>query len=796
MAPRGRKSPSKGKSRKAITSSGRDFAEEILQQFELQKTLPPGTLADYRIPAQTDEMIAKLYGGEDPFTPANFSVPGVDAPSAKLQLWVDKERPFTTRFNCLDPQTGITKSSKLSAQPKECAAEWLTIFTFAYQGISKEAEKLRKEKDVTAAVAYLRKQMPELAKIYKNVSLLARNPALSAANKNKATAILRKIETYLTVEADLQLAGRIQRMQRGAFDDALSLLTGATPSALTNSEKAVLASTLLKIANDNPELSVQKAQIIQLQTQLKDDSTKAVDAAVTRLSPFIDDYWPTTPTIGQKMDYEKMVLIRDYTLRQLVSPKNSIKIDLPMSKFNAAEKARISQLVSVIIDIKNQDPAVDVKEVAKRIREKYSDAKPRLDLGYGAFDTTQDRTILARFSDLTDARSNFNAVSKDYLKPVCETFQPTDVKKFLDLYVVYHELMMLYLIFYYTGCSDEFDKDKDISNLADDWFRWLRGNPFHVNVKKSSREMNIDEFNMLAPQNFFGLLLPNPATKGNPANFGFKTSTETFTIYRNGFAELQNLAEQIQSACVAVGNKLTDYSKNMKFLATVVTNFAPVFEAISTGSAIQWEKLPDGRVVRRPNPSAIAKCEYRLYDIDNQFNPGASFGPAPDAAAAAAAGTPPPATNAPPAVPPPAPRVIPNRVKVTLKNRFPDDAASYAVDLANDPNDAILQKFVQVDADTIQTAVPYIIDPAVDKPFQIVADSYNFISKNATKPMYIWFDGEPDPILPDSLAGKNFLEYEASAYGQTPWIDILQATPLDKLVNGDELVLQIANKRA
>jgi hypothetical protein len=326
-------------------------------------------------------------------------------------------------------------------------------------------------------------------------------------------------------------------------------------------------------------------------------------------------------------------------LEQLSTAKNVYNINLDMKKTFKDDQLEIGSLVSDLILIKNATPKDDLRALAKKIRENYAPlyTKPSF-AAPKVFTSAEHRSIYSRFPDLTMADSYAAALSKESFSKVCETIPAETVKKFTELYGIYHELMMLVMIFYYTGCSPAY-KSKDITALADDWIRWLKGAPFKVDITQTARQMNAPTFDSIAPQNFFKYLIQDASADA----FKLGNAGSIKQEYNEGFFRLISISEEILTACsiatknLKAGDKLSDYSTRMKFLATVVSNFVEIYEAVSNG-AILWRKdaLSD-KIISAVDDVRVKTCEGGLESIGKQFivRPG-SIGPQFQGVAAAA----------------------------------------------------------------------------------------------------------------------------------------------------------------
>jgi hypothetical protein len=110
-----------------------------------------------------------------------------------------------------------------------------------------------------------------------------------------------------------------------------------------------------------------------------------------------------------------------------------------------------------------------------------------------------------------------------------------------------------------------------------------------------------------------------------------------------------------------------------------------------------------------------------------------------------------------------------------------------------------LANWEHVNPDLIMTSAPYVI-AADTKPSQLLTgESANFLTLDATKPLYMWFRRTGQLITPDVPADMTGLQqYEASPYGQISWLDILKnlndADFAAVVGGGDVLEIDIATR--
>lgn len=745
--------------------------------------------------------------GEKPFP---FVVPGYNAPTQKMQVFIDRNQPFTSSAKILDPATGLLRETHLGS--KKTIPEWLNLFLLSLNGKLEEYKAF--QYDPKGAAEFVDTNWSELAQLYTQIRQLSNSQYVNDKQRGKARAALLKIEALAKFNVDQGLAAKIESQGRNAFDRSVALLNDPK-SKLSGAEKSALLATLLSIASENSKYSSDKDALMALKTQLATDEKAKIQTEADILIAYIDWYAANDP--------QHMGVVKNLILEQLRSAKGQFSIGLNTKDWNKNwteimdgknPQTQFSELLITLLNMKQQSSRFTLSAVAKLIESKYEPKKLSAAYDTGSLQSTASREVLSRFSAANEANTTYRSLSKFTAGKVCENIDPKQVMRFFDLYGQYHELMLAVIIYYYTSCSTAYDS-KDITPLAEDWVQWLRTGPFHMDLPKV-KDMRSDVFNRVAPQAFLEFALDNNWTLGNRMGLTVENAGETQKTFADGFAELLTLAQVIVDDCnyfikmiPAPGKpkaEMSEQSKRVKFLAQFVVNAGAVLFGMRKGGAMIASWVKEGNVVKRKIAEGTRQtCEFNLenlakrYTAESGMAPMAPAAPAVPEVAAPAVVAPPPAVLAPP---------LGAEVPVVLKLKWPGDSKIIA---AADASNAAALRWK---AENFEIVIP---KQDTTESLAQITEAYNIVKIGA--PLYVWFNGVPlDTVAFDDSHGSfsetvvsdipDFFANSGPKTGGSPYLDpltdhfnsgtltngqlVFEVSPYPNQADSDYLVQQIA----
>lgn len=587
------------------------------------------------VPLNTPLDVARYYNQQ---SKKQFYVPGYNAPTQKMQVFIDRNQPFTRKAKLRDPITGLVRESGLGS--KKTVGEWLNMFLLQLNGYLEEYKT--KKYDTEKATDWINASWRELAGLYTHIRQLSNSPYVSDVQRGRARKALEKIGSLAKVGVDHELASKIEKAGDAAFQNSKALLNTmiSTPekSSLNGAEASALLASLLSIASENPKYAKEKEDLMGIKQRLAETEKERITTDSAKLVQLVT-------AIGN-LEADKAETAKQVVLRQLRSAKGEFSVMLNTKSWKPETQQLFAGLLVELLTLKQQKSSAHLYAVAKAFELHYAPATFSAGQFDAKFFSASSKGVLSQFSAAGEATATYQRLAKvPVAGKVCESIDPGTTVEFFKLYGQYHQIMLATLIFYYTSCSPSY-KNKDITPLAEDWVTWLRTGPFHLVDLPKVRDMRPEVWNRIAPQSFLQFALPgtdttySPETVADQMGIKWNDIKDTRKTYIENFEELEKKADQIWNACdnyiktpVEPGKPpkapLSEQSKRVLFLANFTRNAMAIIKGLRKAGydSISWKK-EGNTVTRQVEPKAGTYCEFNLDTLGKKYR-AASGTPVP-----------------------------------------------------------------------------------------------------------------------------------------------------------------------